>query len=119
MTTATHTQGLQAMYSPAQQTPFAYGQSYTGSPYPTVGQFPQASPWAVQGQNQHPQQFVQQQSGLSPILGQQLAFELFRIGQILQQAAMTGGQHGAYQHALYGQAGQYGQYGPFQTPIWS
>ncbi|OLE24395.1 MAG: hypothetical protein AUG49_13455 [Catenulispora sp. 13_1_20CM_3_70_7] len=109
MTTATHTQGLQAMYSPVQQSPswaqWDLARSQTGQT-PQMGQIPQIPPYAWQipyqqqfGQVQNP--YYQQQSGpySSPIfsagLEQHLAIELFKLGQlVLASAQQTGPQPG-------------------------
>src|SRR5260370_15907216 len=93
MTTATHTQGLQAMYPAAQQfqQPFQgmqpqfgfgqmpYSQQYGQQQYAYPQQLQQ--PFGYVGQ-QWPGQGVPQPHGQG--IQQQVAFELFRLAQIVQ-----------------------------------
>ncbi|MFL6115259.1 MAG: hypothetical protein ACJ786_28505 [Catenulispora sp.] len=104
MTTATHTQGLQAMYPQAQQSPWAQwdparmqmGQNPQPGLIPQIPPAPWQTPYQQQfGPAQNPYQ--QQQFGPYPSpmfaagLEQHLAVELFKLGQLVLASAQQAG----------------------------
>jgi hypothetical protein len=143
MTTAMHTQGLQAMYPSAQQyaiagsqpqfgfSPTPYGQAYGPTQYHLPQQFGAVGSWygtvnsAPYGTSVH----------------QQVAFELFRLAQIVQssgqlvgpqpgkpsrpliaaelfrlaQTVQSSGQHAQQFQMPFGTSNQF----PAQAPVWS
>lgn len=99
MTTATHTQGLQAMYPPVPQSPWAQWELTRPQPgqTPQLGQIPWQTPYQQpfgQVQNYpYQQQFGPYQSPMFAAgLEQHLAVELFKLGQLVLASAQQAGQ---------------------------